>query len=45
MYKNKLKDGDLDKFSEEEIDQMKAICVKRREEIEDLYSLVNDIAL
>ena len=45
MYKNKLKEGDLDKFSQEEIAQMKAICEKRRAEIEDLYALVNDIAL
>jgi 6-phosphofructokinase 1 len=45
MYKNKLKEGDLDKFSEEEIAQMKAICEKRRAEIEELYALVNDLAL
>lgn len=45
MYKNKLKEGDLDQFSEEEIAQMKAICAKRRAEIEDLYELVNALAL
>ena len=43
MYKNKLKDGDLDKYSEEELAQMKAICDKRRAEIEELYTLANQI--
>ena len=45
MYKNKLKDGDLDKFSPEEIEQMRAICNKRRAEINELYSVINDLAL
>ena len=45
MYKNKLKDGDLDRYSEEELAQMKAICAKRRAEIEELYKLANDINL
>lgn len=45
MYKNKLKDGDLDAFSPEQIETMKAICAKRRREIEDLYAIINDIAL
>ena len=45
MYKNKLKDGDLDKFSPEEIEKMKALCAKRHAEIEELYSIINDIAL
>lgn len=45
MYKNKLKEGDLDQFSEEQIEQMKAICAKRRAEIEDLYAIINDLAL
>ena len=45
MYKNKLKDGDLDKYSAEEIAQMEAICQKRRDEIEELYKIANDIAL
>ncbi|MBE6546266.1 MAG: 6-phosphofructokinase [Ruminococcaceae bacterium] len=42
MYKNKLKDGDLDRYNEDEIKQMKAICVKRRAEIEELYKLAYD---
>jgi 6-phosphofructokinase len=43
MYKNKLKDGDLDKFSEAEIEQMRQICKKRTEEIEYLYKTVCEI--
>ena len=43
MYKNKLKEGDLEGFSEEELEQMKAICEKRRKEIADLYKMAYDI--
>ena len=43
MYKGTLKDGDLDRFSEEEIEQMKAICQKRRREIETLYQMSHEI--
>lgn len=45
MYKNKLKDGDLEKFNQEELAQMRAICEKRRAEIADLYAIINDLAL
>jgi hypothetical protein len=45
MYKNKLKDGDLDKYGEEDLAAMKAICDKRRAEIEELYKIANDIAI
>ena len=45
MYKNKLKDGDLDKYNDEELAAMKAICDKRRVEIEELYKIANDIAI
>jgi 6-phosphofructokinase 1 len=44
MYKNKLKDGDLDKYSAEELDAMKAICAKREAEITELYKIANEIA-
>ena len=44
MYKNKLKPGDLDKYSEAEIAEMKAICAKRTAEIKELYKIANDIA-
>ncbi len=39
MYKGKLKDGDLDNFTEEQIDAMKALCARRTEEIGELYDL------
>ncbi len=45
MYKNKLKDGDLDKYNEEELAVMKAICEKRTVEIQELYKVANDIAI
>lgn len=45
MYKNKLKDGDLDKYNEEELALMKSICAKRHAEIEELYKLANEINL
>ena len=43
MYKGKLKDGDLDDFSEAEIEEMKAICEKRKKEISTLYTMAYDI--
>lgn len=43
MYKNKLKDGDLDRFDEAQLAEMKAICEKRREEISSLYKMAYDI--
>ncbi len=45
MYKNKLQDGDLDKFSAEDVAKMEALCEKRRKEIKELYDIINDIAL
>ena len=45
MYKNKLKPGDLDKYNEEELAAMKAICDKRTAEIAELYKIANEIAL
>jgi 6-phosphofructokinase 1 len=43
MYKNKLKDGEIDKFSPAEIDEMRVISDKRRAEIEHLYKMATDI--
>ena len=43
MYKNKLKDGDLDSFSAEEIEAMKALCKERHEYFEDMYKIVNSV--
>ena len=45
MYKNKLQPGDLDNFSEEQIEEMKAICKKRHEEIEYFYNMVRDMTI
>ena len=45
MYKKKLKDGDLDKYNEQELAAMKAICDKRTAEIAELYKIANEIAL
>jgi len=39
MYKNKLKEGQLDGFSDEDIDRMKAICAKRSADIQRLYQI------
>ena len=43
MYKNKLKDGDLEMFSAEQIEEMRAICAKRKAEIERLYKISLDV--
>ena len=43
MYKNKLKDGDLDGFTAEQLEGMKQLCDKRREEIQDLYSVAKSV--
>ncbi len=44
MYKNKLKPGDLDAFTPEQIEDMKALCDKRVKEIRNLYSVAVDVA-
>ena len=44
LYKGTLKEGDLDKFSAEEIKAMEAIAEKRRAEIAELYEIANDVA-
>lgn len=43
MYKNKLKPGDLDKFTPEQIEDMKALCAKRVAEIQNLYRVALDV--
>ena len=45
MYKNKLKEGDLDRFTKEQIAQMQAACARRRANIESLYATVNRLNL
>ncbi|MBQ9773939.1 MAG: 6-phosphofructokinase [Clostridia bacterium] len=44
MYKNKLKPGDLDGFTPEQIEDMKALCQKRVDEIQNLYQVATDVA-
>jgi len=43
MYKNKLKPGDLDRFTPEQIEDMKALCNKRTEEIRNLYQIASEV--
>ena len=37
MYKSKLKDGDLDKFTAEQVEEMKRFCREKRTALESLY--------
>ena len=43
MYKNKLKPGDLDAFSAEEIEAMKALCKERQAYFDNMYDIANTI--
>lgn len=43
MFKNKLKDGDLNAFSDAEIESMKALCEERRAYFKDMYDIINTI--
>ena len=45
MYKNKLKDGDLENFTGYQIAQMKARCEARHAKIERLYKMAYDISM
>ncbi len=44
MYKNKLKDGDLDNFDATTIAKMKSACAYRQARMESLYKLSFDLA-
>ena len=44
MYKNKLREGDLDAFSPEQLDAMRALCDRRREEIANLYRVAQSVS-
>ena len=44
MYKNKLKDGDLDNFTSEQIEEMKAICKERSDYFDEMYEVVNGVS-
>ena len=39
MYKGKLKDGDLEKFTAAGVESMRAACAQRREKMAKLYKL------
>ncbi|MBO7296466.1 MAG: 6-phosphofructokinase, partial [Clostridia bacterium] len=43
MCKGKLKDGDLDRFSADEIASMRARCAYRQAKIEKLYNMAYEI--
>ena len=43
MYKGKLQDGDLDRFSPDSIAEMKSICAYRQAKLERLYKMSYDI--
>ncbi len=45
MYKGKLKDGELDTFTAEQIEEMKAHCAAKKEQMDTFYSLVNHLSL
>ncbi len=45
MYKNKLKDGDLDSFTTYQVAQMKARCEARHAKIRRLYQMSYDISM
>ena len=45
MYKNKLKDGDLDSFTGYQLAQMRARCEARRAKIKRLYDMSYDICM
>ncbi len=45
MYKKKLKDGDLDAFTEEELSNMRALCAERAQSVHALYNSVSKLGL
>ncbi|MBQ8208070.1 MAG: 6-phosphofructokinase [Clostridia bacterium] len=44
MYKKKLKDGDLDAFTEEQIKEMREFCARKTAYVKELYDLANALA-
>ena len=44
MYKGKLKDGDLDSFTEAQVAEMKAYCEKKRAAFADMMDVANALA-
>ncbi len=44
MYKNKLREGDLDAFTHEQIEDMRARCQTKHNQIAYLYNMANNIS-
>ncbi len=44
MYKGKLKDGDLDAFTAEQVEAMKAVCEEKAAFMRDLYEISQQIS-
>lgn len=44
MYKKSLKPGNLDNFTEQQIEEMKAVCAERQEYIKDLYRIMDGVS-
>ena len=44
MYKNKLKDGELDQLSSEKIEEMREFCRIKREKLVNIYNLAYEIS-
>ncbi len=42
MYKNKLKDGDLDRFTAADLSEMRVLCKRRNIELASLYKAATD---
>ena len=45
MFKKKLKDGDLDAFSAEQVEEMKAVCAEKQKYFDEMYNMVNSLAI
>ena len=45
MYKNKLKEGDLDRFSKEQVAEMQAACAARLAAQESLAKTVSHLSM
>ena len=45
MYKGKLKEGELDGYTAEQIETMKGHCAAKKEKMDTFYSLVNHLSL
>ncbi len=43
FYKNKLKPGDLDNFTAEQVESMKELAAKRAEELSSVYKMIKEI--